>query len=58
MSHLARSTIIIAVFFGLEKILGLARQLIISRTFGETVDLLDTYNAANNIPDIKLFKKS
>ena len=52
MSHLARSTIIIAVFFGLEKILGLARQLIISRTFGETVDLLDTYNAANNIPDM------
>ena len=52
MSHIARSTLIIAVFFGLEKILGLARQLIISRTFGDRVSLLDTFNAANNIPDM------
>ncbi len=52
MSHIARSTIIIAVFFGLEKILGLVRQLIISRTFSDHINLLDTYNAANNIPDM------
>jgi putative peptidoglycan lipid II flippase len=52
MRHIARSTVIIAVFFGLEKVLGLARQLIISRTFGDTVNLLDSYNAANNIPDM------
>lgn len=52
MSHIARSTLIIAVFFGLEKILGLTRQLIISRTFGDRINLLDTFNAANNIPDM------
>jgi putative peptidoglycan lipid II flippase len=52
MSHVARSTIIIAIFFGLEKALGFARQLIISRTFGSSIDLLDSFNAANNIPDM------
>ena len=52
MRHIARSTLIISVFFGLEKVLGLARQLIISRTFSNSVNLLDTFNAANNIPDM------
>jgi len=52
MSHIARSTIIIALFFGLEKLLGFARQVLISRTFSDSVDLLDSFNAANNIPDM------
>jgi len=52
MSHIARSTIIIAVFFGLEKVLGFARQLIISRTFSDSIGYLDSFNAANNIPDM------
>jgi putative peptidoglycan lipid II flippase len=52
MSHLARSTIIIAIFFGLEKALGFVRQILISRTFGASVALLDAFNAANNIPDM------
>jgi len=52
MRHIARSTIIIAVFFGLEKILGFVRQVLISRTFSDSVDLLDAFNAANNIPDM------
>jgi len=52
MRHFAKSTLIIAIFFGLEKILGFARQVIISRTFSSQVDLLDAFNAANNIPDM------
>ncbi|MBE9523529.1 MAG: hypothetical protein IMY76_00420, partial [Chloroflexi bacterium] len=51
MKHIARSTLIISVFFGLEKILGFARQLMISRTFGRSQEL-DAFNAANNIPDM------
>jgi putative peptidoglycan lipid II flippase len=52
MSHIARSTIIIALFFGLEKLLGFVRQVLISRTFSDSVELLDSFNAANNIPDM------
>ncbi len=51
MKHIARSTLIIAIFFGLEKILGFVRQIIISRTFGRSMEL-DAFNAANNIPDM------
>jgi putative peptidoglycan lipid II flippase len=52
MRHIAKSTIIIAIFFGLEKILGFIRQVVISRTFSDKVNLLDAFNAANNIPDM------
>jgi len=51
MKHIARSTMIIATFFGLEKVLGFVRQIMISRTFGRSVEL-DAFNAANNIPDM------
>jgi len=51
MKHIARSTLIIAVFFGLEKVLGFVRQVMVSRTFGRSMEL-DAYNAANNIPDM------
>jgi putative peptidoglycan lipid II flippase len=51
MSHIARSTLIIAIFFGLEKVLGFARQVLVSRTFGRSLEL-DAFNAANNIPDM------
>ncbi|MEN8172072.1 MAG: murein biosynthesis integral membrane protein MurJ [Chloroflexota bacterium] len=51
MKHVARSTLIISIFFGLEKVLGFVRQTIISRTFGRSL-ALDAYNAANNIPDM------
>ncbi len=51
MKHIARSTIIIAVFFGLEKVLGFVRQVMVSRTFGLSLEL-DAFNAANNIPDM------
>lgn len=51
MKHIARSTLIIAVFFGLEKILGFVRQILIARTFQLSPEL-DAFNAANNIPDL------
>jgi len=52
MKHIARSTLIIAVFFGLEKALGFVRNILISRSFSENPELLDAFNAANNIPDL------
>lgn len=51
MSHIARSTLIVAIFFGLEKLLGFLRQVIIARQFGLSPEL-DAFNAANNIPDL------
>jgi putative peptidoglycan lipid II flippase len=51
MKHVARSTLIIAVFFGLEKVLGFVRNVLIARTFQLSAEL-DAFNAANNIPDL------
>ena len=51
MSHIARSALIIAVFFGLEKLLGFIRQLLIARQFGLS-ESMDVFNAANNLPDL------
>jgi len=51
MSQIARSTLIIAIFFGLEKALGFARQIFVARQFGLSAEL-DAFNAANNLPDM------
>jgi len=51
MKHIARSTLIIAIFFGLEKVLGFIRHVIIARSFRLSAEL-DAFNAANNIPDL------
>jgi putative peptidoglycan lipid II flippase len=51
MSRIARAALIIAVFFGLEKLLGFLRQLLIARQFGLS-EGLDVFNAANNLPDL------
>ena len=51
MTHLARSSLIIAVFFGLDKVLVFIRQVLIASEFGLTYDI-DVFNAANNIPDL------
>ena len=51
MKHIARSTLIIAVFFGLEKVLGFLRNVLIARAFNLSTEL-DAFNAANNIPDL------
>jgi putative peptidoglycan lipid II flippase len=51
MSHFAKSTLIIAFFFGVDKVLAFVRQLIINNQFGLSYEL-DVFNAANNIPDL------
>jgi putative peptidoglycan lipid II flippase len=50
MSHIARSTIILAIFIFMEKALGFARQILVARQFGLSAEL-DAFNAANNLPD-------
>jgi putative peptidoglycan lipid II flippase len=51
LSHVARSSLLIAVLFGLDKVLGLLRQVVIGRQFGVSAEL-DAFNAANNLPDM------
>ena len=51
INHIARSTLIIAVFFGIDKIFGFVRQVLIAREFALTYQI-DVFNAANNIPDL------
>lgn len=51
MSTIARSTLIVAFFFGLEKVLGFAGKILINRQFGLSATL-DAFYAANNIPDL------
>lgn len=51
LTHVARSSILIGVLFGLDKLLGLGRQVIIGRQFGVSREL-DAFNAANNLPDL------
>jgi putative peptidoglycan lipid II flippase len=51
MSHIARSSLIIAFFFGVDKVLAFVRQIFIARQFGLGTEI-DAFNAANNIPDL------
>ena len=51
MSRFAKSTLIVAVFFGLEKVLGFARYIIAAHQFGLSQEF-DAFNAANNLPDL------
>ena len=52
LSFLARTSILIAFFFFIDKILAFVRIGIISRQYAGSVELLDTFNAANNLPDV------
>jgi len=51
LSHLARSSFILAFFFGIDKILSFGRATLVNRLFGLSYEL-DVFNAANNIPDL------
>lgn len=51
LSRLTRVSLLLAVLFGIDKVLGVARQMIISRQFGLSAEL-DVFNAANNLPDM------
>lgn len=52
LSFLARTSLIIAFFFLQDKALAFVRVGIISRQYADSVELLDTFNAANNLPDV------
>jgi putative peptidoglycan lipid II flippase len=52
LSFLARTSLLIAFFFFIDKILAFVRVGIISRQYADSVDMLDTFNAANNLPDM------
>jgi putative peptidoglycan lipid II flippase len=51
LSKLSRATIIVALSFAVNKVLAIARQLIIARQFGLSAEL-DVFNVANNVPDL------
>ena len=50
-SQLTRISLLLAVFFGVDKLLGVLRTIIIGRQFGLSEEL-DVFNAANNMPDL------
>jgi putative peptidoglycan lipid II flippase len=52
LSFLARTSLLIAFFFFIDKVLAFVRIGIISRQYAGSVELLDTFNAANNLPDV------
>lgn len=51
MKTVAKSSLLIAIFFGADKILSFVRQLFVAREFALSYEL-DVFNAANNIPDL------
>ncbi|MCQ3937623.1 MAG: hypothetical protein DPW18_11335 [Chloroflexi bacterium] len=52
LSRLTRNSLIVAFFFLIDKVLAFVRAGIISRQYSDEVHLLDTFNAANNLPDL------
>jgi putative peptidoglycan lipid II flippase len=52
LSRLTRNSLIVAFFFLIDKVLAFVRTGIISRQYSDEVHLLDTFNAANNLPDV------
>jgi len=51
ISQLSRAAFLVALSFGINKLIAILRQLIIARQFGLSSDL-DVFNVANNIPDM------
>ena len=52
MTKLTRNSLIVAFFFLIDKVLAFVRTGIISRQYSDEVHMLDTFNAANNLPDL------
>jgi putative peptidoglycan lipid II flippase len=52
LSRLTRNSLIVASFFLLDKILAFVRAGIVARRYSDSVGMLDTFNAANNLPDV------
>lgn len=51
LSRISRNALLIFFLFGLDKALAFLRAGIVSRAYRQEVFLLDTFNAANNLPD-------
>ena len=51
LSHLAKSTLLLAFFFSIDKVFSFVRAMMVNRLFGLSYEL-DAFNAANNIPDL------
>ncbi len=49
--RLLNASLLVAVFFGLDKLVGLGRQVLVARYFGLN-SALDAYNTANKLPDL------
>jgi putative peptidoglycan lipid II flippase len=45
------ASLLVGVFFGVDKLVALARQILVARYFGLD-PVLDAYNTANNLPDL------
>ena len=52
LTFLARTSLLVSFFFLIDKVFAFARLIIINRQFGDSIKLLDTFNAANNLPDV------
>ncbi len=52
LSRLTRNSLIVGFFFFIDKVLAFVRTGIVSRQYSDEVHLLDTFNAANNLPDV------
>jgi putative peptidoglycan lipid II flippase len=52
LSFLARTSLLIGFLFGIDKVLAFVRTGIIARQYRDSIHLLDTFNAANNLPDV------
>jgi putative peptidoglycan lipid II flippase len=51
LSRLSKISLLLAVFFLMDKLLAILRQVLIARQFGLSREL-DAFNVANNIPDL------
>jgi putative peptidoglycan lipid II flippase len=49
--RILNASLLVAVFFGLDKVVSLVRQVLVARAFGLS-PALDAYNAANKLPDL------
>ena len=51
LSRLSRISLLLGVFFGLDKVLAFVRSILIARQFHLSFEL-DAFNVANNLPDL------
>lgn len=52
LTFLARTSLLIFSLFLINEVVSLVRVVIIARRYANSVELLDTFNAANNLPDV------